>query len=125
MTNLVYMGSDYYATGEGITVSLLVARPIPNEADIAVPSKLEQDDTGAYVYVPPVLRDGVTERTMGLRLFIKEFDSWVARGVRFFTREQFLEEYSAHVPTSVRRILEDENLPPGFSWKQQLYVNYS
>lgn len=125
MSNLVYMGSDYYATGEGVTVSLLVARPIPTEEDIAVPSKLEKDDTGVYVYVPPVLRDGTTERTMGLRLFIKEFDSWQAQGVRFFTREQFLEEYSAHVPTSVRRILEDERLPPGFSWKQQLYVNYS
>lgn len=96
--NLVYLVSDYSATGEGRTVSVMVFRPrIPY---------------------------GMTREKYFEREFTRVFDEWWAMGAKEFTKEQFEAEYAWMMPELIYDMINGEN-PPNLYWHTQYHFNFS
>ena len=118
----VFLHSEYYATGEGITHCFLVTRAFPRAEDYAVESRFDEDGQ----WHPGELSKESTPETRALREFVEHFDSWMARGAQSITREQFLgAKYESFVPGYVRRLLLADDVPGNLHWTQQFHVNYS
>lgn len=100
-----YLVSDYSATGEGRTVSVLV--------------------THSYIFDDAVYKDdGLTPPLRKVRLFSETFDAFWAQGMQELTQQEFESRYMWAMPEMVHRIIHDDN-PPGFSWSTQIHMNFS
>lgn len=100
LEGLHYLYSDYAATGEGRTVSLLVTTLTPRGRDWL---------TKPGFVVGKGYRPGILARSVEdilLRQFAETFDSWFARGMERLDRESFIERAGEMLPAPVRRALE-------------------
>jgi hypothetical protein len=115
---LYYMFCDYYATGEGHNICVLVTslNPRPQDWERAPSWVLGQG------YDEGVLRSSV-EHVLA-RQFSEEFDSWFARGMDILERDAFLEKAKPYLPDVVINTIARGGFG-GFNYKAQYYVNYS
>jgi len=113
-----FLACDYYATGEGRTVSILITRAYPRA-----------EDYKDYVLAsnPPksVLKAGHTPKVIAAREFIEQFGSWYAYGAENLERQEFLERFGHHLPEYVKNILTSEDPPGNFIYIAQLHLNFS
>ena len=92
-----YVVSDYGATGEGRTISILITQPRFVDDDYKVKPFIDED----FRYYAGVLKDGHTEKVAIGRQFIEQFDGFFARGAENMPREKFIENYGKFVPDVV------------------------
>lgn len=115
-----FLACDYYATGEGRTVMLLITRAYPHTDDY--------ETRGDFVdgkLVPGTLKNSAKFRAA--REFIEEFDGWYAQGAENLPREEFLTRFGHHLPEYVHNILkkEGDERPGNFNYKAQIHLNFS
>jgi hypothetical protein len=117
-----YLACDYYATGEGRTVCLLITRAYPHTDDY--------ESHGSYengVYTPPVMKAGHTAKARAAREFAEHFGGWYLQGAENLSREEFLKRFGNHLPPYAEKILSpDPGEGPGnFNLKLQIHMNFS
>lgn len=111
-----FLACDYYATGEGRTICLLITRAYPRT-----------DDYEDHVLLsnPPqyVLKNSAKFRAD--REFIEEFGGWYVQGAENLPRKEFLEKYGKYLPELVKNNLTSDDQPGNMSFRQQFHINYS
>jgi hypothetical protein len=109
-----FVACDYYATGEGRTVCLLITRAYPHTDDYE----------GEY----PNHTFKNTAEFRAAREFAEHFGGWYAQGAENLTREEFLKRFGNHLPPYTEKILNPEpgEYGPGnFNLKLQIHMNFS
>jgi hypothetical protein len=117
-----FVASNYYATGEGSTTSLLITRAYPRSEDYEVQPETIYTD-GKYQLNPGILANGAGFRA--IREFAEVFDGWYARGAEIYTWENFEKKYKAYIPLVVSNIMNSDDTPGNFHWHQQIHMNFS
>jgi hypothetical protein len=107
-----FLACDYYATGEGRTLCLLITRAYPRTDDY--------DENFE-------IKEGHTAKVRAAREFVNEFGGWYAQGAENLSREEFLQRFGNHLPPYTEKILNPEpGMGPGnFNLKLQIHMNYS
>jgi len=115
-----FVASDYFATGEGRTVMLLITRAYPIQEDYATESYF--DDEGFH---PGELANSAKFRAA--REFVEEFGGYFAQGAENLTREEFLKRFGNHLPPYTEKILNPKpgEGPGNFNLKLQIHMNFS
>lgn len=117
-----YLACDYYATGEGRTVCLLITRAYPRNEDYETHGSY---DTATGEYTPPVMKPGHTAKVRAAREFADEFGGYYLQGAENLTREEFIQRFGNHLPPYTEKILSDPDGPGNFNLKLQIHMNYS
>lgn len=113
------MVSDYYATGEGRTVSIMITSAFPLPEDYL--KKPHMTETG---WNSGTLKN--TQQERAIREFQAKFGSWIAKGVEILDRYEFFHNYGTHVPEYVYKLTDpDDQQAPYFSYHAELHVNFS
>lgn len=99
--SIVYLTSDYFATGEGSRRMFLVTRLYPKQ--------------------------GESLEAAALRAFAAAFDGYMARGMRMLSRDEFFEKYGHYAPSFLHKLTDPdaEEPPGGLMWQSELYLNFS
>jgi hypothetical protein len=120
MTDELYqfLACDYYGTGEGRTLCLLVTRAYARSDDYET-----HGDIVDGVLVPPTYKNSAKFRAA--REFAEEFGGWYTQGAENLTREEFLKRFGNHLPPYTEKILTSEDGPGNFNLKLQIHMNYS
>lgn len=87
----VYMVAEYFGTGEGQTVCIMMTQ--------AVPSHAEDFETSNNRYVPCT-----TKEYRAVRAFHEQFGTWHLHGLRFLSKEDFFSEYSYYIPPVMMKL---------------------
>ena len=121
MSNLKFVLSDYYATGEGRTISVLITRAYPREEDWITLPKYEKDADGNYIKTEGVLR--YTEDDIVIREFTRVFDNWTAIGAEILSKEDFIDKAGKYLSDLVIKMIDE---PAGnFHYHSQFHINFS
>lgn len=123
-----FLISEYYATGEGRTLAILITAAYPHHDDYSDESKNKSYTTeeGKFHFVMPTLKEGVTAKTIAKREFTEKFGYHLAIGVKFITRKELLAELGAYLPEIVRHFLSSDQDDAGnFNYFSKYHVNYS
>lgn len=115
-----FLACDYFATGEGRSIMLLITRAYPKQEDYATESYFDED--GFHL---GELANSAKFRAA--REFVEEFGGWYAQGAENLTREEFLQRFGHHLPEYAHNILnaEGDDRPGNFNFKQSVHFNYS
>jgi hypothetical protein len=85
----IYMIADYFATGEGQTVSLMVTQANARGDDLDRENNYKPVNTKAY---------------RAVREFHKEFGTWQLYGLRFLSKEAFYTECAYYIPPVMMKL---------------------
>jgi hypothetical protein len=85
----IYMIADYFGTGEGHTVSLMVTQALPRGDDLDKENNYKAVNTKAY---------------RAVREFHKEFGTWQLYGLRFLSKEAFYSECAYYIPPVMMKL---------------------
>ena len=118
-----FLACDYFATGEGRTIMVLITRAYPKQDDYDIPPDFKEDAEGKMQYVPGVLKNSAKFRAA--REFIEEFGGWYAQGAENLSREEFIQKFGRFIPEIVLNLLNSEDQPGNLSFKQQFHFNFS
>lgn len=106
MTNELYqfLACDYYATGEGRTIALLITRAYPWAGD-----------------------DNTSAEFRAVREFTVKFGGFLTQGVEHLPREEFLKRFGNHLPEYVHKVIaaEGHDRPGNFNFAQEIHMNFS
>lgn len=118
LSRIYFLFSDYAATGEGRTVSVLITQVQPRNQD------WERRPTFilGQGYVPGELK--VKPELILLRQFAEAFDSWQARGMQILDAEEFRDRAGPFLPQAVLSTLDRDDYG-AFFYQAQMHVNYS
>jgi hypothetical protein len=111
-----FVVSDYFATGEGRTICLLITRAYPGAEDWEERPSSENNWTGKLKY---------SKKFIAARIFVEKFGAYFAQGAENFPREEFLEKYGRHLPEIVLKLLNSEDQPGNLSYSQEFHFNFS
>lgn len=115
-----FLVSDYYATGEGRTVCILITRAYPHAEDY--------EDRVLTSHPPKrILKRGHTPKVIAAREFRDKFGTWYLEGAENISREEFIKRYGHLLPEFARKILdaEGDDRPGNFNFAQQFHFNFS
>ena len=87
----VYMVSEYFGTGEGQTVCIMMTQ--------ANPGHPEDFETSTNRYVACT-----TKQYRAVRAFHEQFGTWYLNGLRFLSKEDFFSEYSYYIPPVMMKL---------------------
>ncbi len=87
----VYMVSEYFGTGEGQTVCIMMTQANPGHA--------EDFETSTNKYVACT-----TKQYRAVRAFHEQFGTWHLHGLRFLSKEDFFSEYSYYIPPVMMKL---------------------
>lgn len=107
-----FLACDYYATGEGRTISLLITRAYPHTDDYEDPM------TGN-------LKPGHTAKVRAAREFSKKFGGWYLQGAENLSREEFLQRFGNYLPEYLHKMLDDPDQPGNLNFSTQIHMNFS
>lgn len=101
-----YVVGDYYATGEGRTVCILITRAYPNA---------EQRDRSD------------SAKLIAAQQFIERFGSFIASGAENLQYEDFLKRFGHMLPEVIKKILRAgrDDTPGNFTWASEYHINFS
>lgn len=126
MQELYHLVSDYFATGEGRCISMMITHAEFEKEDYQVSPNWYIDEDSQWVYKEGVLKEGITETVVLTRKFVKEYGDWYGRGLEILTRNEYFERYDSCIPEFVKNITDpNKGTIPWFEWKQQIYFNFS
>ena len=115
---LLYLVSDYGATGEGRTLSILITHAFPAYDDYS--TKPAWTDG---VYDAGTLKNSIQD--IAKREFAEKFGEWFSVGVEIMDRYEFFHLYGTYVPEYVHKMTDPEKDPPYFNYFSQTHYNYS
>ena len=117
-----FIACDYFATGEGRTVMILVTRAYPHADDYETQGNF---DNG--VYTPGTLKKGHTPKVIAAREFAEQWGGYYLQGAENLPREEFLKRFGHHLPEYVHNMLslEGNERPGNFNFKQSFHMNFS
>ena len=104
----MFMVSDYFGTGEGRTVCLMMTQANPN---------WPEDFVNSENYVP-----STTKEYRARRKFKEKFGDWYANGIEFLTREQFFNKYSLFLP---QKLVNLKDQLCSIEYHSELHFNFS
>lgn len=117
-----FVESEYSATGEGLSVAFLITRAYPTHDDYeSLPETIYSE--GKYHTNPGVMKNGPAFRA--LREFTEVHGSFIARGARTYSYEEFMKRRAAYIPRVVENLLKDPDQPGNFNWYAQIHMNFS
>lgn len=111
--------SEYYATGEGQTISILITSAYPKYDRDYISKPKYNLETGEYD--PGELK--YTHEEIAKIEFINLFGTYFAQWAEILTLEQLLQKYEKCVPEMVINILKSK--PANLNWYSQIHVNFS
>lgn len=117
-----FLACDYFATGEGRTIMLLITRAYPHADDYETPGDYNLE---TKVYTPPVMKKGHTPKLIAAREFIEEFGGYYARGAENLPRDEFIAKYGRFLPEPVLKLLNSDDQPGNLNFKQSFHFNFS
>ena len=103
-----FIVSEYYATGEGKTVCVLITRAYPWAEDYDKHQRVKS-----------------SVKFRAAREFVVKFGGHMAQGAENLTREQFYDKVSHYLPEFVKNILNDSEQPGNFNYAQEFHINFS
>jgi len=118
-----FLACDYFATGEGRTIMVLITRAYPKQDDYEVPPDFKEDVEGKLQYIPGVLAN--TAKFRAAREFVKEFGGYFAQGAENLPRDEFFKRFGHHLPEYVQKMLTDDEQPGNMHFKQSFHFNFS
>ena len=86
----VYMIGEYFGTGEGQTICVMMTQATPYGDDFSEDNR----------YVPVN-----SKQYRAVREFHKQFGTWHLHGLRFLSKEDFFSEYSYYIPPAMMKLL--------------------
>jgi hypothetical protein len=116
-----FVESEYSATGEGLTVALLITRAYPHADDYEVEPETVYTE-GKYEFNPGVIKNGPGFRA--LREFAEIHGGWMARGARLYNHEEFMKRRAAYIPRVIENLLKDPEQPGNLNWHTQVHFNF-
>jgi hypothetical protein len=120
---MYFIASDYSATGEGRTISILITplHPKPDDYEIKPHIEEQRDDNGRHIFNPGVLK--TKTEVILLRDFAETFDGWLAMGAEIVDKEEFIRRFGRMVPELVLKFVDE---PMGnFRYFTQIHYNLS
>lgn len=98
-----YLVTNYYATGEGSTVCMLITKAYPKN------------------------NDGIdkTPEEIALNEFREKFGGYLALGVENMPKDKFIERYKNHLPEFVLRFIQEDGKAGNFNFSQRFHINFS
>lgn len=116
---LIYLISDYAATGEGRTISIMITAAWPVHEDYEIQPSYNENGLD-----PGTLKNTAEERAV--REFNEKFGEWFATGVEILDRYEFFHRYGNHVPEYIYKMTDTENgTAPYMHYSAQVHYNYS
>ena len=85
----VYMAGEYFGTGEGQTVCIMMTQASPYGDDFTEENR----------YVPIN-----SKQYRAVRKFHEEFGTWMLYGLKFMSKEDFFGEYSYYIPPAIMKL---------------------
>lgn len=117
-----YVSADYSATGEGVTISLLITRAYHRSEDwIKRPEYIKEGDE--WKLIPGEEKYGPGLRAV--REFAEVFDGFLAQGAEIHTHDEFMNKYGRYVPATVQDMILSTDGPGNLHWHQQFHFNFS
>src|SRR6056300_1375154 len=106
MTDELYqfIAAEYFATGEGNTVMLLITRAYPQGDDYETQGEIVDGK-----FVPGTLKNGAKFRAA--REFVNEYGGYYAQCAENLSREEFLKRFGHYLPEFVKNVLTNEDQP--------------
>ena len=106
MSKLKFVVVDYYATGEGRTVSVLVTRAYGTVED---------------------REKGKTRDQLALEEMKSHIGGWFVRAAEILPEEEFLERYGHHLPEYMKKLIETSKTEPigNLNYFSSLHLNLS
>lgn len=117
-----FLVSDYYATGEGRTIAILITRAYPYQEDYETPGNW---DFETKEYTPPVMKNGRTSEFIAAREFTVKFGGFLSHGVENLPRGEFISKYGNFLPDIAMKMLTDPNQPGNFNFAQEFHFNFA
>lgn len=104
--------SDYFATGEGRTIDILITRAYPLTCDYDENYKVKKISTS---------------NSRAFREFVSFHGAWSAGVSKFITVENLLKDYKQYLPEyAINIIIQDRlNAPGNFNYCASFHINYS
>jgi len=106
----VYMVAEYFGTGEGQTVCIMMTQANPGHA--------EDFETSTNKYVACT-----TKEYRAVREFHKQFGTWMLHGLKFLTKEDFFGDYAFYIPSMMMIKLSNE--PCYKTFYTEIHYNFS
>ena len=117
-----FLACDYYATGEGRSIMLLITRAYPHADDYETPGDYNLE---TKVYTPPVMKKGHTPKVIAAREFAEQFGGYYLQGAENLSRLEFIRKYKSYLPEYVLNFLDSEEQPGNFNFKQSVHFNFA
>ena len=105
----VYMVSEYFGTGEGQTVCVMMTQANPGH-----PEDFE-NSTNKYVAC-------TTQQYRAVRAFHEQFGTWYLHGLRFLSKEDFFTECAYYIPPVMMRLSYEKCYKEFYT---KVHFNYS
>lgn len=115
MSYLHYLAVDYFATGEGRTIALLITPCHLKDEDYEEKPRFEESK-----FVEGVLKKGALEKRL-LEQMIEKVGGYLALCTEILTEEEFYRRYEKMVPTTVQQITKEAYS----SFFMEFHFNYS
>jgi hypothetical protein len=107
----MFMEANYYGTGEGQTICLMMTQANPYGDDFD--GKLSYPDN----YTPIT-----SKQYRAVREFHKQFGTWHLHGLRFHTREAFFKNYANMLPATLVKLKDQECF---LEYHSELHCNFA
>jgi hypothetical protein len=118
-----YLASDYYGTGEGRTMCVLITRAYPKRDDYEIQPDFVEDAEGKPQYVPGKLK--YSQKFIAAREFKERFGDYYVQFAENLGREEFFNRFGRLLPEMVVKLLDGKDTPGNFYFAQEFHFNYS
>jgi hypothetical protein len=115
MQYLHYLAVDYFATGEGRTIALLITPCHFKDEDYEEKPHFEENK-----FVAGKIKEGALEKRL-LEQMIEKVGRYLALCAEILTEEEFYRRYEKMVPTTVQQITKESYA----SYFMEFHFNYS
>lgn len=117
-----FVASDYFATGEGRTVSLLITMAQAKPEHYSIEPEIGIVDN-KMVFKEGVLK--ISKEQIALEEMNKKIDPYFAACSEVLDEEKFFSLYASMIPEAVKKMVCDNKMKPYLNWFQELHFNYS
>jgi hypothetical protein len=118
-----YLYCDYFGTGEGRTLCVMITRAYPKQDDYEIPPDIVTDENGKMVLVPGKLKH--SQKLIAAREFVERFGPYYAQCAENLSKEEFLNRCGRLLPEMVLKLLNAEDQPGNLFFAQEFHFNYS
>lgn len=118
MADHQFLVADYFATGEGRTVMILITRAYPRQEDYATESKFEDGK-----FTPGILKKGHTPKVRAAREFSEKFDGYYLSFAENIPEDDFLARWGHMIPEGAKKALSSD--AGNLNYHATFHLNFS